>query len=117
MKSCLLFAKLNNSLLRYTLRVDGFASYTAQGKNEKLVTKPFIFKGDNLYLNVASSASGGVYVYLKTKDKTLESYEVLGDDLNKLVSFKNGSVKDIEGEEVVMEISYSDGDVYSFKFE
>ena len=108
---------LTNSLLRYTLRVDGFCSYNAQGKDLKVVTKPFIFKGDNLYLNVASSASGGVYVTLKSKDTELNSYEVLGDDINKLVSFKNGSVKDLEGKEVIMEISFNDGDVYSFKFQ
>ena len=109
--------RLTNSLLRYTLRVDGFCSYQAQGKDLKVITKPFIFKGENLYLNVASTASGGVYVTLKSKDITLESYEVLGDDINKLVSFKNGSVKDLEGKEVIMEISFNDGDVYSFKFE
>lgn len=109
--------KKTNSLVRYVLRVDGFASFKAQDKNEVLVTKPFTFKGKNLYLNVASSASGGVYVKLIGKTKTLTSYEVLGDDLNKLVSFTNGTVSELEGEEVVMEISYSDGDVYSFKFE
>ena len=109
-------SKLKNALIRYTMRVDGFASYSSQESKKVLTTKPFIFKGENLRLNVATSARGGVYVFLKTEEKTLESYEVLGDSIDKLVSFKNGKVKELEGKEVVMSIEFVDADVYSFKF-
>jgi len=54
------YAQPTSHLRRYSLRIDGFISITAPYKGGELLTKPFIFDGKNLFLNFATSASGGV---------------------------------------------------------
>ena len=105
-----------NQLLRSTLRVDGFASLSAYSEKKVVVTKPFIYEGNSLSLNIATSALGSVYVNLTCGEKSVRSYEILGDSLEKKVSFPNFDVAEFSGKEVVMTIELVEADVYSFKF-
>ena len=50
---------------RYTIRRDGFACYRARFKGDKVVTKPFVFEGNEFYINFATSAKGGIYITMK----------------------------------------------------
>ena len=104
-------------LYRYTMRIDGFVSYHATYKQQILTTKPFIFEGDELYINFSTSAIG--YLYIKIKDENcneINSYEIFGDKIDRKVGFIDGSPAKFKGKPVVMEIKMSDADIYSFVF-
>ena len=104
-------------LFRYTMRIDGFVSYNATYKPQILTTKPFVFEGDELYINFSTSAIG--YMYIKIKDengKEINSYELFGDKIDRQVGFKDGTPSQFKGIPVVMEITMSDADIYSFIF-
>ena len=104
-------------LYRYTMRIDGFVSYNATYKPQVLTTKPFIFEGDELFINFSTSAIG--YMYIKIKDENgneINSFELFGDKINRQVGFKDGSPSQFKGKPVVMEIKMSDADIYSFIF-
>ncbi len=45
---------------RFVIRTDGFVSVNAGYSGGELLTKPLIFDGDNLILNFATSALGGI---------------------------------------------------------
>lgn len=68
---------------RYTIRLDGFASRNATYKLQKLVTKPFIYDGDELRINFETSALGGIYIKLTA--------EYFGDKTDRFVGFRNGA--------------------------
>lgn len=107
---------------RYTIRIDGFVSYHATYKpgwfpSSKVVTKPFIFAGSKLSINFATSAAGYVKINLAGEGKELVSVELFGDSLDRSVFFEGGEVASLSGKPVTMEITMSDADIYSFKFD
>ncbi len=109
-------------IYRYTMRLDGFVSqyvgWDSTWGSPALVTKKFIFDGDELYINFSTSAFGHMQIKLMADDGTwLETNEIFGDDVDRHVRFKNGSPKDLKGKPVVMEIKMRDAEIYSFKFE
>ncbi len=105
-----------HTVRRYTLRVDGFVSYNAPYKPATIVTKPFVFTGKSLSLNLATSAKGYVRIKLIGESQALDSIELFGDTLDRKVAFTNGEVAALSGKLVTMEITMSDADIYSFKF-
>jgi len=104
-------------LRRHTIRIDGFASYHAPYQPCKVVTKPFIFTGNSLSINFATSAAGWMVIKLIGKDTVLESCELFGDTLDRRVAFEEGTLAGLAGKPVRMEIAMRDADIYSFKFE
>jgi hypothetical protein len=106
----------SHKLRRYTLRIDGFASYNAPYQPAMIVTKPLVFKGGELSLNFSTSAKGYVRIRLVGETSTIESVELFGDTLDRKVAFENGNLAEFAGKPVVMEVTMSDADVYSFKF-
>ena len=106
-----------NTLIRYAIRQDGFCSFHADGNEEVVTTKPFVFKGNSLYANMATSAAGYVYFELKTADgEVMKSCEMFGDRVDKLIGFDK-SLQDFCGKEVVLTMRMCEADVYSIKFE
>lgn len=105
-----------SQLRRYTIRLDGFVSYRAPYKPARIETKPFVFAGKELTLNMATSARGYIYVKLISDDVTLESGELFGDSLDRTVAFAGGDVAALAGKPVTMEIAMRDADLYSFRF-
>ena len=104
-----------NNLYRYSIRVDGFASYHADGE-EVLVTKPFIFSGENLFVNFATSSRGGMYFTLTDEDgNSIKSCETFGDSIERRVRF-DGDVSLFSGKKVILKIEMSDADIYSMQF-
>jgi hypothetical protein len=103
-------------LRRYTIRVDGFVSRRATYAPCMVVTKPFVFTGESLSINFATSAAGYGRIRLLGADTTLESIELFGDSLDRLVEFQTGEVAALAGSPVTMEITMSDADIYSFQF-
>ena len=107
-------------LCRYAVRLDGFFSWRADYCGGKILTKPFVFQGDTLKINFATSGAGHVQFRFTDKDgNLLEGYDsgkVFGDTVDRKVFFPK-SLAELAGKEVRMEISMKDADLYSFKFD
>lgn len=107
------------NLVRHTIRTDGFVSLHAGGKKEeKIVTKPFVFEGEKLYANISTSARGYLCFKITATDGTrVKSYEIFGDRTDHPIAIAEGDIAALSGKEVVMEICLRDADIYSFRFE
>jgi hypothetical protein len=109
---------------RYTIRVDGFVSVHAPAAGGELVTRPLTFTGNRLTLNFSTSAPGGIGVELQERNgKPLPGFsladcqEVYGDELQRTVSWKDGSdLSEVSGRPVRLRFSLRDADLFSFLF-
>jgi hypothetical protein len=113
-----------SALRRYSLRIDGFASVYAPMKGGEVVTKPLIFKGNNLNINFSSSAAGEILVELLDQNgQPIPGYSladcdpVFGDDLERRVGW-NGfkDLSHLAGETIQIRFTLKDADLYSFQF-
>jgi len=107
-------------ICRYTSRLDGFFSWRSDYDGGKVLTKPFLFKGDMLKINFATSGAGHVQICLTDAEgNLLEGYDsgkLFGDSVDRQVLFPK-ALKDLNGKEIRMEISLKDADLYSFQFD
>jgi len=111
-------------LRRHTIRLDGFASLHAGGKEGEMISKPLTFTGARLSLNYATSAAG--FVRVEVQDASgqpipgfalADSEELFGDSLDQTVSWKNGTdVSLLAGRPVRLRIVLRDADVFAFQF-
>ncbi len=106
---------------RYTIRLDGFASYRADFDIKTLETKPFIFDGSELSINFSTSPIGFCYVdVLDESGKPIDGYhscELFGNTTDRTVFF--GDSKDVAklaGRPVRLKFTMRDADIYSFIF-
>ena len=107
-------------IYRYSLRLDGFVSAYATWYGSQLVTKPFIYDGNELYINFSTSVYGNVRITLRALDGSgeLTTAEMFGDSANRHVRFKDGKTPALfKGKPVEMIINMQDAHIYSFKFE
>ena len=119
------YAQPTAHLRRYSMRLDGFSSISANYSGGEMVTKPFTFKGDNLYLNFATSAAGEIKVeVLKVNGEIVQGFStddcqvIIGNEIRKRVSWGEVStLKSMEGEVIRLRIKMKDADLYSIKFE
>lgn len=103
-------------LIRYTIRLDGFASLHAK-KEETVVSKPFIFDGEELYANISTSAMGYLYFALTAEDGTaIHSCEIFGDSTDRRITFDDGVVAAFSGKPVVLTVKMRDADLYAIRF-
>ena len=103
-------------MARYTLRPDGFMSYSAKSLEKVVKTKKLVFDGTTMEMNFSTSAMGYVYVVISDGKKVLRSGELFGDGLNKKVWFKNGNLDEFKGKEVEIKFIFKEADLYSFRF-
>lgn len=111
-------------LRRYTFRTDGLSSLRAPYEGGELVTKPITFTGNELVINFATSAAGGVRVELQTPDGTPisgfaldESTELVGNEIERRVTWHRGqNLSELSGRPVRVRFVLNDADVYSFQF-
>ncbi len=109
---------------RLTMRVDGFVSAHAPYSGGEIVTKPVIFEGGNLTLNVETSAMGSIQVELQDAEgNPIEGYTlddcppIFCDDLCYVVRWDNGGdVRPLEGKPVRLRFVLKDADLYAFQF-
>lgn len=109
---------------RCTLRIDGFVSLAAPRKGGEVVTRPIVFDGGNLALNIETSGPGDVRVELQdAAGKALPGYTlpecppIFGDSLRHIVRWENGGdVRAFAGRPVRLRIVLRDADLYSFQF-
>jgi hypothetical protein len=69
-----------------------------------------------LSINFATSAAGYIRIKLISEAKTIHSIELFGNALDRRVFFEDGDLAALAGQPVAMEITMSDADIYSFKF-
>ncbi len=112
-----------NFVRRQTIRVDGFVSVHAGRDGGELVTKPIVFAGERLVLNIATSAAGGCKVEIQTAEGEVipgfseaDCLEVLGDSLELGISWAGGSVGQLAGRPVRLRFVVKDADLYSYRF-
>ncbi len=118
------YAQPTAHLNRYVLRLDGFVSVNAPYEGGKLLTKPFRFWGENLLLNFATSAAGAIKVeILDEKNQPIpgfalaESQEIIGNETEKIVSWKNGSnVGSLSGKTIRLRFEMKDAQLFSLRF-
>ena len=107
-------------LMRYTYRMDGFASVKAPYARKTLRTKAFTFEGENLKLNFRTSARGNIYVrILNERGIPLEGYsscEIFGDSLDRIIDFDK-PLAELQGQTIILDFDMSDAEIYAMKFE
>lgn len=110
---------------RYTVRRHGFASMNAPHAGGMFVTKPFLFEGDRLHLNYATSAVGWIRVGI-VGDATgwpacgysAEECDVIyGNELDAVVSWRGDSdLSRFRGKPVRLKFEMKDADLYALRF-
>lgn len=111
-------------LRRFTLRIDGFVSINAPMKGGEFITKPLVFSGKNLVLNFSASAAGSIRIEIQDLDgRSMPGFaldempEILGDSLDRVVAWKEGSdLAALAGKPVRLRFVMKDADVFSFQF-
>jgi hypothetical protein len=107
------------NLRRYTIRLDGFFSFYAPHMGGECLTRPIEVTGDELYVNFASSALGGLKIVLCDEVGTpIEGYEsgmTFGDSVDRRVHFGH-SLAELRGRKVTLRIALYDTHLYSFVF-
>ena len=99
------------------VRLDGFVSRHATYAEQRLVTKPIVFKGSELTLNFSTSARGRIFLTVRDESgRELRSAEIFGDKVDRIVGFEGGSLAEFAGRPVTLDFRMSDADLYSFKF-
>ena len=109
---------------RYTIRLDGFVSLRAPFKGGEVLTKRFIFKGNCLRANYATSAAGSIRFELQdSQGEPLTGFalkdctELIGDSVEHTIRWTGGTdVGSLAGKPVRMRIKMKDADLYSFQF-
>lgn len=110
---------------RYTLRLDGFVSVQAPMSGGEFVTRPLLFEGARLVLNVSTSAAGSVRVEMQDAGgRPIQGFslsdcvELVGDEIERVVSWKQGSdVSQVLGRPIRLRFVLNDADLYAMHFE
>jgi hypothetical protein len=109
---------------RYTIRTDGFISLKAGASEGEFISKPFIFEGDSLELNISTTAAGSARIEIQSVDGQAEPgfdldncIPVIGDKIATEVQWEGKSaLKKLNGIAVRLRIVMCECDLYSFKF-
>ncbi len=109
---------------RYVLRTDGFASVHAGARVGEMLTKPLVFFGNELVLNLSTAIIGGVQVELQTGQgeaipgfSAAECNTIFANSIAHVVSWNKGSdVSDLAGKPVRIRFIMQDCDLYSLQF-
>ena len=118
------FTGASDRLRRYTLRLDGFVSVNAGYTGGEFVTKPLIFKGKRLLMNVSTSAVGSVRAEIQDATSqpidgfTLaDAVEIWGDEIERVVEWRGGhNVSRLQGQPVRLRFVIKDADLFAIRF-
>ena len=119
------YAQPTAHLRRYSLRLDGFVSVSAPYEGGSMTTKPFVFAGEKLLLNFATSAAGSIRVEIQDAEGTPipgysadEAQELIGNYIEHPASWKGGTdVSALAGRPIRLHLIMKDADLYSLKFQ
>jgi len=106
-------------IVRYTVRMDGFYSWHADGSGGFLLTHPVTFAASSMEINFATSSLGGVRILICGEDGVpLDGYDsgiLFGDSLSRPVEFEK-PLRDLAGCPVRLRFELCDADLYAFRF-
>ena len=110
---------------RYTLRLDGFVSVQAPMSGAEFITKPLLFDGARMTLNLSTSAAGGVRVEMQDASgqpipgfSLSDCVEIIGDEIERVVRWTQGSdIRQLAGQPVRLRFVMKDADLYALRFE
>jgi hypothetical protein len=107
----------NVNFRRYTVRLDGFFSWQSPFRGAEVLTKPLTISGDEMSLNFATSAAGGIKVFICDEDGSelegYESYTVFGNSTERPVTFAK-PLAELSGKTIRLKFKMKDADIYSF---
>jgi len=114
----------SSHLRRVVLRTDGFVSVQAPHAGGEFTTRPLLFSGQRLVLNVATSAVGSVRVEIQDANgKPIDGYrldesrEFYGDEIATTAKWKDGEdVGKLAGKPVRLRFRMRGADLYSLQF-
>ncbi len=105
-----------SQLIRNTIRCDGFVSLHAGEKEKSIVTKPFIFSGNEMRINFSTSALGYMFLTLTADDGTeIHTCETFGDSTDRRIHFY-GDLEAFSGKPVILTVRMKDADLYAIRF-
>ncbi len=108
------------SVERYTTRMDGFLSWSADFKGGEVLTKPFTFEGSKMSVNFATSALGYLHIVFCDEDGNeisgYDSGRLFGNSIDRPVDFEK-DLSELNSKTVRMRISMKDAEFYSFNIE
>ncbi len=111
-------------LARYRIGPMRFASVRAGYDGGALVTRPFTFAGDTLYLNMATSAAGSIRCALLDAQTgqpfpgfdVADCQQMIGNDPAHQVRWSGGSLAPLVGKPVRLRVELYDADLYALRF-
>lgn len=105
---------------RYTVRLDGFFSWYAENKGGEIITKPFVLKNENMFINFSTSAFGSVIIEVLDENgnelEGFKSYTAFGDSTNRPIFFEK-ELRELVGKNISLKITMKDAYLYSYTFE
>jgi hypothetical protein len=109
---------------RYVLRTDGFISVNAGAQTGEFTTRPLVFSGNQLYVNLSTSAAGLLQVeMLDESGKAIPGFTrndcplVYGDSIDLNVKWKDGrDLAPLAGKPVQVRFVMKECDLFSFQF-
>lgn len=118
------YAQPTAHLRRYSLRIDGFASLRADALAGELITKPFTFSGNEITINFATSAAGGLRIELQDiTGKPIQGFaladcrEQIGNEVDRVVTWNTESkLTSLASHPIRLRIVMQDADLFSFQF-
>ncbi|MCL2477989.1 MAG: hypothetical protein FWF22_00705 [Treponema sp.] len=122
------YTSLPVGIRRYTIRLDGFACMHAGAAVKQIVTRPLIFTGNTLTLNVATSAAGFIMTeFLDAEGNSIpgfsgvSGYRMFGDDTALRAIFwrgqnASGDLSPLEGKPVRIRFTLKEARLYSMQF-
>jgi len=112
------------AIFRVTQRLDGFTSIDAGLRDGEIMTKPIVFSGGKLTLNVDASASGEVRAELQDEDgKPIRGFElgccdpIHANDCEEVVTWdRKYDISHISGKPVKLRFFMRNTKLYAFQF-
>lgn len=109
---------------RYTLRTDGFVSLHADAESGEMITKPITFTGDELFLNLSTSAAGEARIEIQDETgkpipgfSLEESLPTYGDGIELKAEWKSDAIlTNISGKPVRLRFVLKECDLYAYRF-
>ncbi|MFM1832771.1 MAG: hypothetical protein RLZZ461_1087, partial [Planctomycetota bacterium] len=118
------YAQPSAHLRRFSLRLDGFASVHAGADPGEWTTRPLVFAGDRLELNLATSAAGEVLVEVQDADGApLEGFTfadaipAIGNEISKTARWTDEpDLGALAGQPIRLAFRMRDADLFAFRF-
>lgn len=108
---------------RYTFRIDGFVSLQAGLRGGEATTKPLIFQGNRLVVNLSTSAAGSFQVEVCDRDgRPIEGYtlsdcpQIYGDEIDRVVQWNERDVSELADRPIRLRFVLRDADLFAFGF-